>query len=277
MYTSSAPCGNACIRKWAKSKKETYQSSLSIDEYPPAEHPVFHVTARAQGQISPLVKKYSHPMTEPDEDAMEITDTGMCQVCTSSTAFPASGLGVLMSCSDKIAKWNCVGLQGAQLMRFLHEPLYLSTVTIGRKFSRAHCERALCCRVQQFASGVYRVHHPSLLCTAVKFDTGVVCTAADGEVTGAQFGNACLVWTMLYDAEIVDGSTGYLDSEVGGRSGVASAVFHGEVRELMRFHSSSSRSSASEQLEKYKAAKEVLCQEREGSYLSPWIRYKGGL
>lgn len=54
-----------------------------------------------------------------------------------------------MSCSDKLARWNILGCQGALLMHFLEEPIYLSAVVIGKcPYSQEAMQRALTGRCQ---------------------------------------------------------------------------------------------------------------------------------
>ncbi|XP_035969576.1 tRNA-specific adenosine deaminase 1 isoform X1 [Halichoerus grypus] len=49
-----------------------------------------------------------------------------------------------LSCSDKLARWNVLGCQGALLMHLLEEPIYLSAVVIGRcPYSQEAMQRAL--------------------------------------------------------------------------------------------------------------------------------------
>ncbi|XP_077840064.1 tRNA-specific adenosine deaminase 1 isoform X4 [Macaca mulatta] len=58
-----------------------------------------------------------------------------------------------MSCSDKMARWNVLGCQGALLMHFLEEPIYLSAVVIGKcPYSQEAMQRALTGRCQNVSA-----------------------------------------------------------------------------------------------------------------------------
>lgn len=154
LYTSSQPCGNASIKRWAKSQQPRFQAELPIYKYPEDIHKRIQITneSRAEGQVALLVKRNNHTakdvMPEEDTKKQKKTPTSSLHIPV-GTAAVDSGEGNVMTCSDKIARWNALGVQGALLSAIMH-PVYLSTVTVGRKFSKVHCERALCCRLQDF-------------------------------------------------------------------------------------------------------------------------------
>ncbi|RNA08298.1 tRNA-specific adenosine deaminase 1 [Brachionus plicatilis] len=58
---------------------------------------------------------------------------------------------ISMSCSDKIAKWLILGIQGSLLSNLLAKPIYLSAIVIGKcPFSNECIERALINRSKAF-------------------------------------------------------------------------------------------------------------------------------
>ncbi|XP_041094892.1 double-stranded RNA-specific adenosine deaminase [Polyodon spathula] len=73
-----------------------------------------------------------------------------------------------MSCSDKMLRWNVLGLQGALLTHFM-EPVYLSSITLGYLYSHGHLTRAVCCRMsrdgdafRQSLPTPFTVNHPQV-------------------------------------------------------------------------------------------------------------------
>lgn len=94
-------------------------------------------------------------------------DAGMGGALASSYEEDTSRFAV-MSCSDKVSRWNYLGVQGTLLAAFL-EPIYLTSITVGHGFKFVHNHRALYGRLDDCASweeeeesAGYARHRPTL-------------------------------------------------------------------------------------------------------------------
>ncbi|XP_036438242.1 double-stranded RNA-specific editase B2 [Colossoma macropomum] len=70
---------------------------------------------------------------------------------------------ITMSCTDKIARWNVLGLQGALLSHFV-EPVYLTSLTVGSLRHTGHLSRTLNQRLERLGPlpSCYRRNQPLL-------------------------------------------------------------------------------------------------------------------
>ncbi len=258
MYSSSSPCGNATLKKFSKMTKEHFRDDLGPDEWPKEPHEPIHGSSIQLGQFSLLLKKDGDAATTTCRNAGQTFDSKKSPtvkgkmwpaMMSDDWAPPGTTIvgmthkGSIHTCSDKISRWNYLGLQGSLLSSLLEEPLYLSTMTVGRKFTSCICRRAICCRMEEWQGAKkprqlrdneqstteellwnVRQNHPAILGTAVYMDeTGVVETSADllGQDVRFHSSKSWCWWPLLEQEEVVgyveriDGSSGYLWNEDG--------------------------------------------------------------
>ncbi|XP_042345443.1 double-stranded RNA-specific adenosine deaminase [Plectropomus leopardus] len=114
-----------------------------------------------------------------------------------------------MSCSDKILRWNVLGLQGALLTHFLN-PIYLKSITLGYLYSHGHLTRAVCCRLardgEAFAQSLpppFMLNHPEVGRVSVYDSTRHTGKTKESSVN----------WSFpdQNSVEVLDGTKGKLD------------------------------------------------------------------
>jgi tRNA-specific adenosine deaminase 1 len=150
MFTTSSPCGDASIytindnQDEPETKKAKISSSILPDGFTGAKLLFFEdvedVMAQTEGKIRIKPGKGDRTMS--------------------------------LSCSDKIARWNLMGIQGC-LMSSIVDPIYLSSVVLadGTPFNQTAMERALFKRfmdADKFLNHPFKLHQPAIIIASNK-------------------------------------------------------------------------------------------------------------
>lgn len=188
LYISTAPCGDGAL--FDKSCSDQPCAEGDKKHYPLFENP-------KQGKLRTKVENGEGTIPVESSDIVPTWD-GIQHGERLRT----------MSCSDKILRWNVLGLQGAVLSHFV-EPVYLSSVTLGYLFSKGHLTRAICCRMardgeafQKQLPDLYVVNHP---------EVGRVSVYDSHRQTG-KTKESSVNWCLADDeVEVLDGTKGKVE------------------------------------------------------------------
>ena len=153
LYINTAPCGDS--RVFVSKDGDSLEA-------PGVEKDNAEATTAAQGEDShPLRKNRGLLRVKIEGGEGTVLANTECEVAQTWDGILAGERLRTMSCSDKLLRWNVLGVQGALLSNFL-SPIYCKSIIIGNLFNREHLQRAVYQRASAAGENLPQSHMVNL-------------------------------------------------------------------------------------------------------------------
>ncbi|XP_031414290.1 double-stranded RNA-specific editase 1 isoform X2 [Clupea harengus] len=245
LYISTSPCGDARIFSPHEANMEDQGDR--------------HPNRKARGQLRTKIESGEGTIPVRSSNTIQTWD-GVLQ-----------GERLLtMSCSDKIARWNVVGIQGS-LMSYFMEPMYFSSIILGSLYHADHLSRAMYQRIADIEDlpQPFTLNKPLL--------SGI--SNAEARQPG-KAPNFSVNWTVGDQAlEVINATTG--KDDLGRPSRLCKHAFysrwvrlHTKLAPSLRIKGPkpSSYHDAKQAAEEYHTAKQTLFKSFQKGALGAWVK-----
>ncbi|XP_073533748.1 double-stranded RNA-specific editase B2 isoform X1 [Phyllobates terribilis] len=138
LYVSTSPCGDARLNS-------PYEITSDLNKCK-------HIVRKFRGHLRTKIESGEGTLPVRTRPAVQTWDGVL-----------SGEQLVTMSCTDKITRWNILGLQGALLSHFI-EPIYVHSIIVGSLHHTGHLSRVMSHRLEEIGKlpAPYRHNHPLL-------------------------------------------------------------------------------------------------------------------
>ncbi|CDH52104.1 adenosine deaminase editase [Lichtheimia corymbifera JMRC:FSU:9682] len=200
MYISQSPCGDASMSAVAELQTEESQAAFEsgskrkVIKYDMLDNNTY-ASKRRKVSFSKEQQAFHRGRYGFDQLGILRTKPGRLD----------SEPSLCMSCSDKLARWNVLGIQSGLLADLIDKPIYLDSIVVGDMYDHEALERALYGRLENLKDlpNPYKLHRPRIYHTDIEFESSKLKMEEDNKGTVIPSGTTILWIPGIQKPEVI--------------------------------------------------------------------------